>query len=232
MNKERKTAVVIGSLFLLSTTTFLIGDEIIAEIVYTSDYLKESYPNSNKIGLGAILQLVNDISVVSIGIMFFPILAKYSHKVALAYLGSRITEGVLLLISAVSLLSIIPLSEEYVKAAGVDEPYFETFGVLLKMARYSAFQLAMISLSIGSLFLCYLLYKYKLIPRIITIVGITGYGLLLFKMVSEILGCNLGGETLYIPGALYEIIMPLWLFFKGFNVPANVTCQPKSESPL
>lgn len=217
MTEERKTAAIIGSLFFLSTITFLVGDELIGAVVYSADYLKNSFSNTSKIGLGVMLQLVNDIAVMAIGILFFPILAKYNQKVAFAYMSSRIIEGILLLASAVSLLSIVSLSEEYSEAAQMDESYFETFGVVLKNARYRFFQLAMISLSIGSFFLCYLLYKTKLIPRIVTILGFVGYGLLLFKMASEILGYDLGGGTLYIPGALFEIIMPFWLLLKGFS---------------
>ncbi len=221
MKTERKNAAIIGSLFLMSTATFLIGDELIGSIVYTPEYLKNSYPNVNRIAFGSILQLINDIAVVSIGVMFLPILKKYNQNIAFAYMGSRIIEGALLLVSAVSLLSIIPLSEEYLKAVNRDVSYFDTLGVLLKGGRYVAFQLAMISLSIGSLFLCYLLYKVTLIPRIITILGFIGYGLLMGKMVSEILGFEIGGETLYLPGALFEILMPFWLITKGFNVSTN-----------
>ena len=223
MDTERKTAIIIGALFLIATTTFLIGDEIINSIVYTPEYLKNSFPSSRKIGFGFLLQLLNDIAVVAIGVLFFPILAKHNQKIAFAYMGSRIIEGVLLLVGAISLLSIIPLSEEYLKDVQADVSYYEILGALMKGARYKSFQLAMISLSLGSLFLCYLLYRVRLIPRIITILGFIGYGFLLFKMISEILDYNLGGETLYLPGALFEIIMPLWLLIKGFNTTSSVT---------
>jgi len=186
--------------------------------MYTPEYLKNTYPNSRQIAFGTILQLVNDIAVVSIGVLFFPILAKHNKTIAFAYLSSRIIEGVLLLVSSVSLLSIIPLSDEYLKNAQVDVYTFETFGLLLKEARYKAFQFAMITLSLGSLFLCYLLYKTKLIPRILSILGVIGYSLLLIKMISEILDYSFGGEILYLPGALFEIFMPLWLIIKGFTV--------------
>ncbi|WP_025741815.1 DUF4386 domain-containing protein [Aquimarina pacifica] len=227
MTTERKTAIIIGSLFLISTTTFLIGDELIGSIVYTPEYLKNSYPNVNLIGLGVILQLINDIAVVSIGVIFLPILKNHHQNIAFAYMGSRIIEGALLLVSAVSLLSIVLLSEQYLNIITTEVSYFETLGVLFKAGRYTAFQLAMIALSTGSLLLCYLLYRTKLIPRILSILGFIGYTLLLLKMLTEIAGYSFGGEMLYLPGALFEILMPLWLIIKGFNVSSNISYAKK-----
>ena len=217
MSTERKNAIIIGSLFLISTSSFLIGDELIGAIVYAPEYLQNSFPNARQIGLGSILQLINDIAVVSIGILFFPILSIHHRNIAFAYMGSRVIEGALLLVSSVSLLLIIPLSDEYLKATQTDISYFETLGVLLKAARYKTFQMAMIALSLGSLFFCYSLYATKLIPRILTTLGFIGYAALLVKMLSEILGYTAIGEILYLPGALFELLMPIWLLIKGFN---------------
>ncbi len=137
---------------------------------------------------------------------------------AITYLSSRVIEGILLIVSAVCLLSIIPLSEQFNQATQTDPSYFETIGFILNSAKHHAFQFAMIALSFGSFFLCYLLYKARLIPRLISILGFVGYALLLLKMTSEMLGYDLGGQTLYIPGALFELILPLWLIIKGFKL--------------
>lgn len=230
MKRERKTAIVIGLLFLLSTSTFLIGDELIGAIAYDTLYLEKSYPNSKQLAFGTFLQLINDIAVVSIGIMFLPILLRFNQRIAFAYMGSRIIEGVLLLVSSASLLSIIPLSEAYLKAATPDFTYFDTLGILFKSARYSTFQFAMVALGLGSLLLCYLLYTTKLIPRMLTVLGFLGYGSLLIKMFSEILGYDFEGEVLYLPGALFELLMPLWLIVKGFKLPSN-SLESQSNNP-
>ncbi len=215
MNTERKTTIIIGALFLITTLTFLIGDEFIRSIVFTSEYLKNSFPNKNKIAFGTVLQLVNNVGVVAIGIMFLPTLIRYNKKIAFAYMSSRVIESVLLFVSSICILSIIPLSEEYSKTV-TDVSYYETLGVLIKSIYSSAFQMAMISLGIGSLLLCYLLYISKLIPRAISVLGFIGYTSLLIKMLLELLGVPLGNELLYI-GALFELIMPLWLLAKGFD---------------
>jgi len=221
MTKEHKISIIIGALFFISTASFLIGDQLIASVIGQAEYLKNSSPNKGQIVLGAILQFINNFAVIGIGLMFLPILRKHNSNIAFLYMITRVVEGTLLFVSAISILSIIPLSEQYLKAAKTDIPYFETFGLLLKHAKYKAFQLAMIVFGFGSFFLCYLLYKTKLIPRVLSILGFIGYALLLVKILSEILGLGTGLEVLYLPGTLFELFMPLWIMIKGFNISAS-----------
>jgi hypothetical protein len=57
--------------------------------------------------------LLNDIPVVGIGVLLFPILKKYSQGIALWYVGMRVIEGVTLIVGSISALSLITLSQEY-----------------------------------------------------------------------------------------------------------------------
>ena len=75
----------------------------------------------------------------------------------------------------------------------------------------------MIVLGMGSLMFCYLLYQSKLIPQFIAAWGFIGYAALLIGAVLELFGLNVG--LLYsIPGGLFELTLPVWLFVKGFSL--------------
>jgi hypothetical protein len=82
----------------------------------------------------------------------------------------------------------------------------------------------MIFTGIGGLALAFALYRSKLIPRFISIVGIFGYGMLLGITPLLLLGVlSLDGVVTIIlmPCALFEIVLfPLWLIIKGFNTSA------------
>lgn len=69
---------------------------------------------------------------------------------------------------------------------------------------------------IRDLLFCYLLYRSKLIPRFLSILGLIGYASLSASAIMELMGHN--GMFLYAPGALFEIVLPLWLIVKGFNL--------------
>ena len=64
--------------------------------------------------------LLNDVPVVGIGAMLFPILKKYSEGVALWYAGMRVIEAMALIVGTISALSLITLSQEYIAAGAVD----------------------------------------------------------------------------------------------------------------
>jgi ABC-type phosphate/phosphonate transport system permease subunit len=74
----------------------------------------------------------------------------------------------------------------------------------------------MIVLGFGSFLLCYVLYRARLVPRFLSVIGFVGYAGLLTSSCLAIAGHD-AGAALYIPGAIFEIVLPLWLLIKGFN---------------
>ena len=68
----------------------------------------------------------------------------------------------------------------------------------------------------------YLLLTTGLVPRPITTLGFIGYSFLLLGVPLDLAGVidmNEGmGQALFIPGALFEVIvLPIWLIAKGFK---------------
>ena len=75
----------------------------------------------------------------------------------------------------------------------------------------------MIALGLGSLLLCHGLYTSRLVPRPIALLGFVGYALVL---VWGVLGVLLGqdpGMVLFVPGAIFELAFPAWLFLRGLD---------------
>lgn len=130
-------------------------------------------------------------------------------------------ECLLLIIGVIVYFLLLILSQEFIRAGSPDSSCFLTLANLAVEARYIGYHVAMIILGISSNLLCYLLYKTRLIPRIISVVGIIGYTLVLVSApldLLEIIDTTGGGGVLYVPGALFEIVLlPIWLFVKGFN---------------
>jgi hypothetical protein len=61
-----------------------------------------------------------------------------------------------------------------------------------------------------------------LVPRLLAVWGLVGYGLILGGSVMEVLGFNL--LTIHaIPGGLWEVFIGVWLIVKGFNPSAFVS---------
>ncbi len=217
MNTYKKNAVIIGSLFIFTTLVGMI------DAYFVAPEFKQPIVNilqiDSKLLVGVFSVLVMSIGIVFIAINFFPVVKKHSETIALTYVILRTIESLLLIVGAICYLYIIALGKNYTSETVSNYAIAITLALKIK---YYGFQIAMIILGFGSLFLCYSLYISQLVPRFLSILGGIGYFFLLISAVLDICGVidttNGLGSALYIPGGLWELIVfPLWLFIKGFN---------------
>ncbi|AWB44697.1 DUF4386 domain-containing protein [Paenibacillus sp. CAA11] len=213
----KKTARVVGVLFLLSTTAFLIGSGMMDPILHRTDILTHTDPNRTSMLAGVFLELINAVAVAGIAMLLQPILKRYNEAFAMGYFASRIMESVLLILSLIGPLVLIMLSKQSIHIGTSGDSYMQTLGHLAVQVHFMLFEIAMFVLSVGSLLFCYILYDSKLVPRWLSIIGLIGYTGLLASSCLSIAGLDIG-SVLYIPGAIFEIVLPIWLIVKGLNL--------------
>ncbi|GAB2686443.1 DUF4386 domain-containing protein [Aliiglaciecola aliphaticivorans] len=211
-------ARLVGALFIISTGAYMTASHIISTLFSAPDFILYLYPNRNLLTVAALLEFVNSAAVVAIATVIFPIIKPLSQRIALTYVSFRIIEAVMLLIGALALFSLIAISKEMVTAIAPSVDYLSVMADVLKQQRYVSFQLGMIPLALCGFMLCVTFYQHRLVPRLLSALGLVGYLLLLLKVSADFFAINIGGGLLYIPGALFELLLPLWLFFKGFHL--------------
>jgi hypothetical protein len=223
MNSTRKTAITVGILFLIATIILIIGG-VFSLSIYETDYLTAVSANENQIILGALLEMMAAAAVVGIPIAMFPILKKYNEGLALGYVGTRIFEGLTIFLNTIVLLAILALSKEFVTAGAPDVSYFQTSGTLLLALRDTIGVLVDFPFPIGAVIFNYLLYKTKLTPRWLALLGIIGGTLWLATAPLRMFGFNPEAmEFLAFPIAAQEMILAILLIVKGFNPIASET---------
>ena len=224
MNSIKKTARIVGVLFITATVTSILGTfGLLEPILDAPDYLVNISANENQMLIGIFIDSINAVVVVVIPVMLFSIFKKHNEALALGYLVSRIIESVILIVGHVSQLSLVTLSQEYVQAAAPDASNFQTFGTLLIALWDWALLLGiMIVFGLTALILNFLLYQTKLIPRWLSGWGLVGATLLLAAGLLEIFGINLT-DAINLPIALQEMVFAIWLIVKGFNSSAIVS---------
>ena len=201
---------VIGALFLLGFLTYGIGSSIATSQVGSSNFLSVIAASQTLLITGAFLMFLNTGLDVSKAVLFFPILERHSKRTALAYLSTMIVEVVLLSIGALSLLLIASLAKH---AGDAGAP---TIASVLVQSNAMAYQMGEMTLGVGATFLCLLLYRSRLVPRWLAVSGLIGYPILAAGTIAEIFGIHIG-VYLSIPGAFFEVVLPFYLFFKGFQ---------------
>lgn len=212
----RTNEKIIGVLFLLATAAFMIGSSLIEANITSSDYLSHIHSNRIEIYIGLFLEFINCAVVVGIAMLLFPLLRHHRESIAIGYLSSRIIESVLLIVGIISPLVLLTLSENYNAADGANRAGYSDIGELIIRGQEMTFELAMLALGIGSVMICYLMYRKKLIPRLLSLLGIVGYISLMASSCLSIMGVD-SGIILFIPGGIFEIVFPIWLIVKGFN---------------
>jgi hypothetical protein len=221
MNSHRKTAIIVGVLFITATVVTLLSIPLTNHI-NAPDYLINISANENQVIIGALLQLINCIAIVGIAVMLFPIFKKHNEALALGYVGARIMEAVSLIVAVISLLLLLTLSQEFVKAGAPDVSSFQTLGTSLLAANYWAWLLGgELFLTLSALILNSILYQSKLIPRFISVWGLIGATLLLAQgllgMFGSLSETSVLRTYLFIPIAVQEMVFAVWLIVKGFN---------------
>ena len=82
----------------------------------------------------------------------------------------------------------------------------------------------------------YLLFRSRMIPRAISVLGFVGYSVLLIVVPLELAGAvdSTGGPGLALlaPDGVFEfLVLPIWLIAKGFRAPVGATPAVATVQP-
>jgi hypothetical protein len=224
---QRRAEIVIATLFLLTAAASIPAGLFLDPLLNASGYLAWVFPHQGAVALDAVLWSINNIGIVFIAVFAFPVLRKLDEALAAGYLASRIIEGTIMMVGIIATLSLIPLSQEFLKAGAPQNSWFMTLGDVLKHAKFLGLsEVSLPILGLGGLLFTWLLFRFRLVPRVISVVGLIGYALVFLYSIAGWFGLldvtpgASGVGVLVLPVATFEIILlPYWLFFRGFKMP-------------
>jgi hypothetical protein len=219
MDSNRKMGIIVGLLFIIATVTAILTIGFLGSTIEPPLNFNTVSENEINVIISVIFWLILSVSVIGIGFMMYPILKKYHEGLAIGYVSLRIVEGICIIISSITLLSILTISKEFVKGS-LESTHYQTVGTLLLAIQDWSFLIGtLIFLGLGGLILYYLLYELELVPRFLSIWGLVGaalvtlYGLLgLFDFATDSVALNI----LAAPIAVQEMVFAVWLIIKGF----------------
>lgn len=221
-NTYRTTARIVGAMYLAGMVVGITGIVLIQSILGAPDRLATLPANSMLLAIGAVLWLMAVAWDAAHGVLMFPILKHHSERVAVGYLGFRIMDALFIAIMVLFVLIQIPIGGEYLNAGASDAPSLRALSAVFMQAQLDAYNIAMATLGISGLILCYSFFTSKLVPRPLAVWGLVGYATILCGSVLEVLGFDL--QTIHaVPGGLWEVFIGVWLIVKGFNPSAFVS---------
>jgi hypothetical protein len=214
-NPNRKTAVLVGALFLLATATFLVSSVLITPILGSSGYLAEVGKNSTLVIAAALIALIDGLSVVGIAAALYPLLSPRHPALAVAYAGMRTAELAIIAAYVLSPLLLVSLSRSQAAADSA------TTAALLVDMRHWTLMFIYLFNGVAGLLLAYMFLRTRLVPRALSILGLVGYAALFVGASLDALGfvdtMAGAGVVALVPGGLFELALPIWLFVRGFR---------------
>jgi hypothetical protein len=234
MNNYRKTAIIVGILFIIATVVDVVSHAIFTTpILDAPDYLIKASANEYQLLTGAVLSLIAAFACAGIAIWLYPVLRKHNRALALGSVGFRVIESTLYIVGIIGLLSILALSQEYVKAGTPGASFFPASGsVFLAMREWSG-QLAVIAFTVGAMMYYSVFFQSKLIPRWLAGWGLLGAGLSLVAALLSLFGQVVPFSTVSVllnaPIGVQELVLAVWLIAKGFNTSAVASISAKTE---
>jgi hypothetical protein len=220
VNSIRKSALAAGVLYLITFAASIPAVILLHPVLSNPNYIV-SVGADTQVTAGAFLDLVNALACIGTAVALFPVVRRVNETLALGFVASRVYEAAVIMIGVVSILAVVALRQA--GTTGADPSALIAVGRGLVAVRNATFLLGPgLAPAINALLLGTLLYRSRLVPRVIPSLALIGAPLLLSATIGTMFGVNqsvsawTGIATL--PIFLWELSVGLWMTFKGFRV--------------
>ena len=215
MDPYRRTAIIVGALFIIATAGGIFSAIFLGPIFEDPEDLVTPSGNENQLILGTLSIFVMAVAVAGIAIVIYPLLKRQDEALALGYVAARVVEGTLFIVTVIIILLQLELSKEFVEAGATVDSHFQTTYAILNAAVEWSGVTAGLVFGLSALIFYYLLLVSNLIPRWLSIWGLIGG--ILYILVYMLAMFSIDVEYFVAPLAVNEMVLGVWLIFKGFN---------------
>jgi len=216
----RKIALSAGVIYLLTFVS--IPSIALYAQVKSANYITSAGPDTAAI-IGGILEIIVALAGIGTAVVLFPVLKKQNETLALGLVAARVLESSTIFLGVAFLFSIVTLRQE---GAGADALVSShTLATLYDRIFLlgQSFMPAVCDLLLG-----YLLYKSRLVPRALSVIGLVGGPLLIVGYLAVLFGLvgqrDLLAGLSALPVALFEFSLGIYLTIKGFK-PTPITAE-------
>ena len=233
MTSLRKTALVAG-VFYLITFISIPTLALYGPVRNHRDWILGSGSHSAVL-VGAFLEVIVALAGIGTAVTLFPVVKRQNEGVALGFVTSRVIEAAMIFTGVLSLLSLVTLRHDLGGTAGANAAALVTTGAS-HVAIYNWTMLLGQTLMpcVNALLLGSLMYRSRLVPRIIPVLGLIGAPLLIAAVIATLFGGDIGHVSAFraiatFPVAAWEFSLGVWLVVKGFK-PCPITAEMEAAS--
>jgi hypothetical protein len=225
----RKTAALVGALFIVATVTAIAAIAVLGDAFEGPDFLVGLPDVGSSVITAALLELVLAVSLIGIGALMFPVFKRHGEGLAQAYYGLRLAEAICIIVATTCMVAMLAMGGQYADG-DLDAAGAEAMGALLMALREWAFAIGtLVFLGLGALTLNYLFYVSGLIPRWLSVWGLVGGAGVLAYGVISLYNMDMDSfsvvNLLAAPIAVEEMVFAVYLIVKGFTAPVDAAAS-------
>jgi len=227
----RRTAFVAGTFYLITFVASVPAVILLGPVLNNHRYVVGAGADT-RVLWGCFLDMVNALACIGTAVTLFPVVKRQNEATALGFVASRLLEAAIIMIGVLSLLAVVTLRQDVGGTTGADAGALVTTGRSLVLVRDWTFLLGPgLMPGINALLLGFLMYRSRLVPRIIPTLGLVGGPLLIAGAIATFFGyidqVSVWSAIGTLPVAAWEISLGLWMVVKGF-LPSPIISPPTS----
>lgn len=213
---DRRTARFVGLFFIAATGFYLAGQALYGGLISADAVAPFTSAQRTRLVAGVLVELAGVFAIPMIAVFLYPVLRRFNTSVALAYVALRVVEATLLTVVAALTLSLL---------AELTTVGWLELRELVALLSEPPFLLSVgLAFPLSAMLLNAVLWRTRLVPRIISGWGFLAGLLLLAGSVTSLLGLldSLPPVAVEVvvsgPIAIQEMVLAGWLIARGFSL--------------
>ena len=210
-----------GGIFYLLTFAASIPALLMLDPVLTDPGYIVGAGHDTQVVWACLLDVITALAGIGSAVAVFPVVKRVNESLALGFVMSRMVEAAVILIGVVGLLTVVGLRQDLAGSAA-DASALTTTGQALVTGRDWTFLLGPGFMAcINAVLFGTLMYRSRLVPRVIPMMGLIGAPILLAANLFTLFGHNTqtAGWSLLatVPVAAWELSVGFYMTFRGFR---------------
>ena len=223
-NSLRSIAAIVGWLFIVTYITSIVAKAFLYPPLFEDGYVTGAGQDT-RVLWGAVFEVVLIIANIGTATFLWPVLKRQHESLAMSFVAARIMESVFIAVGILSVLTVVSMRRTH---TGTDSSQLTVVGDTFVTLQEWTFGLGPgVVVGVGNgLILGYLMWRSRLVPRRLSVLGLVGGPLLLVAGFAVMLGVIEAGSTWQylatVPEFFWELGLGIYLIVKGFK-PSPVT---------
>ena len=232
-NSLRTIASIVGWLFIVTYITSIAAKVAFYPPLFEGDYVTGPGQDT-RVLWGAVFEAVLIIANIGSATFLWPVLRRQHESLAMSYVAARIMESVFIAVGVLSVLTIVTLRQTYaVGDAGATAGLTVAGDAFVTLQEWTFGLGPSFVVGVGNgVILGYLMYRSRLVPRKLAVLGLVGGPLIILSGAAAMVGIiELDGTWQVLAAApefFWELGLGIYLVVKGFK-PSPVTAGMDDE---